>query len=184
MCVNPPVRKFTHVDTWMAYRAGGMATKPRHRKTPIQLWVADNRKAGGYASADLAAWTGVTTDTARGWESRGRPSEDALSILERRFGKQAPRDEDVPSDQSAVARQIDRLVDATNAQTRMLAAVLEAIVARLPLADPDVRAAVDALADAERQHARDRAGTTSPPPRSAPPSGEERTPGSRTGGRA
>jgi hypothetical protein len=69
-----------------------MATKARHLKTPIQLWVADQRKAGGYSSQDLADWTGVVMDTARGWESRGRPSEDALDILERKFGVKAPRD--------------------------------------------------------------------------------------------
>lgn len=70
-----------------------MATKARHLKTPLQLWVADNRKRLGLTPTDLAQATGVTVDTARGWESRGRPSEDAISVLERRFGTRAPRDE-------------------------------------------------------------------------------------------
>ena len=113
-----------------------MATKARHLKTPLQLWIADHRKAG-YTSADLAAWTGVSIDTARGWESRGRPSEDALSVLERRFGEPAPRSE-APGDQSAVVAAIDRLTAAVEAQTRVaegnaqgLAEVLAEIAARL-----------------------------------------------------
>lgn len=67
-----------------------MATKARHLKTPMQLWVADNRKRLGLSSADLATLTEVTTDTARGWESRGSPSQDAVDILVRRFGVPAP----------------------------------------------------------------------------------------------
>jgi DNA-binding transcriptional regulator YiaG len=67
-----------------------MATKPRHLKTPIQLWVADNRKRLGLTPADLAALTGVTVDTARGWESRGAPSQDAIETLTRRFGVKPP----------------------------------------------------------------------------------------------
>lgn len=70
-----------------------MATKPRHLKTPLQLWVADNRKRAGLTPADLARLTGVTEDTARGWESRGKPSEDAMAVLERTFGQPAPRDQ-------------------------------------------------------------------------------------------
>lgn len=69
-----------------------MATKSRHLKTPLQLWIADNRKRVGLSPADLGRLTGVTEDTARGWESRGRPSEDALAVLERRFGEPAPRE--------------------------------------------------------------------------------------------
>lgn len=68
-----------------------MATKGRHLKTPIQLWIVDNRKRLGLEPRDLATLVGVTEDTARGWESRGKPSEDALTILERRFGQAAPR---------------------------------------------------------------------------------------------
>lgn len=67
-----------------------MATKPRYLKTPIQLWVADNRKRLGVTPADLASWTGVTEDTARGWESRGAPSQDAIEELTRRFGQKPP----------------------------------------------------------------------------------------------
>lgn len=63
-----------------------MATKARHLKTPLQLWIADQRKAHGLTPGDLAALTGVSEDTARGWESRGRPSEDAIAVLERRSG--------------------------------------------------------------------------------------------------
>jgi hypothetical protein len=93
-----------------------VATKARHLKTPLQLWIADHRKAASLTSADLAAWTGVSVDTARGWESRGRPSEDALSILERRFGQPAPRSE-TPTDQSAIVAAIDRLREAVERQT-------------------------------------------------------------------
>ena len=42
-----------------------MATKPRHLKTPLQLWIADHRKALELSSLDLANLTGVTEDTAR-----------------------------------------------------------------------------------------------------------------------
>lgn len=98
-----------------------MATKARHKKTAMQLWVGDNRKAGGYSSKDLAEWTGVTTDTARGWESRGRPSEDAIRILERRFGKPAPDDDGAPADQSDLAAAIREQTDAINALVQELA---------------------------------------------------------------
>lgn len=89
----------------------GVATKARHLKTPVQLWIADNRKRLNLSSLDLAKLTGVTEDTARGWESRGRPSEDALAILARTFGQPAP---DAPSvqveDQSALIAAIADLV--------------------------------------------------------------------------
>lgn len=67
-----------------------MATKSRNLKTPLQLWVADNRKRLGLTPRDLAHLTNVTEATARAWESRGGPSEDALLILERRFGVNRP----------------------------------------------------------------------------------------------
>jgi transposase len=138
-----------------------MATKARHLKTPIQLWVADQRKAGGYSSKDLADWTGVTIDTARGWESRGRPSADALDILERKFGAKAPRDlADAPSaDQSEIVAAIDR-------QTAMLERVLEAISSRLPVPpDPLVQEALRAWAEAEQKLSSHPTGTSSPPRR-------------------
>ncbi len=96
-----------------------MATKPRHLKTAIQLWVGDQRKAGGYSSKDLADWTGVTVDTARGWESRGRPSEDALAILERKFGRQAPRGEGLAAVGDPAAL-ISAMTGALLAQTQAL----------------------------------------------------------------
>lgn len=150
-----------------------MATKPRHLKTAIQLWVGDQRKAGGYTSKDLADWTGVTVDTARGWESRGRPSEDAIAILERKFGKQAPRGEAgaVPGDQAAIVEAIDR-------NTRMLSAVLEAIIARLPALPPEVAAL---LVEAEAQREQGQSGSSSPLPRSDPEPSAAPATGSRTG---
>ena len=86
-----------------------MATKSRHLKTPLQLWVADNRKRLGLAPKDLASMTGVTEDTARGWESRGKPSEDAIAILERRFGQPVPADtaQAVAGDNSALIRALE-----------------------------------------------------------------------------
>ena len=69
-----------------------MASKPRHLKTALQLWIIDNRKRLSLEPEDLAELTGVTPATVRGWESRGKPSEDALAILERRFGVAAPRE--------------------------------------------------------------------------------------------
>ena len=95
------------------YRASPMATKPRHLKTPLQLWIADHRKALELSSLDLANLTGVTEDTARGWESRGRPSQDAIEKLEKRFGEPAPEG-DRPigvGDQAALVDAIRDLVD-------------------------------------------------------------------------
>lgn len=77
----------------------------------MQLWVADNRKAGGYSSKDLADWTGVVVDTARGWESRGRPSEDAIRILERKFGKPAPDAEVEQAGDSELAAALSGLAE-------------------------------------------------------------------------
>lgn len=89
-----------------------VATKARHLKTPTQLWVVDNRKRLGLEPADLAQLTGVSEDTARGWESRGKPSEDALVLLERRFGVPRPKEEASPADQSGIIDAIDRLTAA------------------------------------------------------------------------
>lgn len=97
-----------------------MATKARHLKTPIQLWIADNRKRLGLESTELARLAGVTEATARGWESRGRPSEDVIVVLERRFGVAAPRGE------QAVG-QSDALVAALQAQTAALNALADEI---------------------------------------------------------
>lgn len=85
-----------------------VATKARHLKTPLQLWIADERKARGETPGDLARLTGVTEDTARGWESRGAPSEDALAVLERHFGKPAPRERGAVGSGGDVAAAIDR----------------------------------------------------------------------------
>ena len=94
-----------------------MATKARHLKTPMQLWIADNRKRLKEEPADLARLTSVTVDTARGWESRGRPSEDAIAILERHFGQPAPRAErEAPQDE---------LVAAIRDQTAAITALIE-----------------------------------------------------------
>lgn len=102
-----------------------MATKARHKKTPMQLWVVDNRKRLGLDPADLAALAGVSEDTARGWESRGRPSEDAIVRLEQRFGVPAPRqDEGIGGDQSAVIAALERAIE------RQTQAIVAAIGAR------------------------------------------------------
>lgn len=110
-----------------------MATKPRHLKTPVQLWVADNRKRLGLTSDDLAKWTGVTTDTARGWESRGRPSQDALDELVRKFGVPAPDDMAGPPGDGGLAALIERQTVAMEKQ----AEALSALVALAQKADED-----------------------------------------------
>lgn len=119
-----------------------MATKARHLKTAIQLWIADQRKAGGYTSADLARWANVTVDTARGWESRGRPSEDAIAVLERHFGQTAPREErgDEPGVTAALVASLTAQTDALN----RLAAAIE----QQPNASA-VLSAIRALADVQ-----------------------------------
>lgn len=107
----------------------GVPQKPRRDKTPIQLWVLDNRKRLKEESSDLAKLVGVTTDTARGWESRGRPSEDAIRILERHFDVAAPvagasGDTPAPADLSDLYAKLDAQADAINelaAQVKRLA---------------------------------------------------------------
>lgn len=119
-----------------------MATKARHLKTPTQLWIADNRKRLGLSPKDLATLTDVTEDTARGWESRGRPSEDALTILERRFG--VPR----PIEMERIGQ--SDLVAALAAQTAAITElVTELRLARLGRAD-DAHAAIDEAARLDR----------------------------------
>jgi transcriptional regulator with XRE-family HTH domain len=93
-----------------------VATKARHLKTPVQLWIADNRKRLGLSSADLANLTGVSEDTARGWESRGAPAEDRLVLLEHRFGSPAPRHEASAGDQTALVEAIGDLVEEVRAE--------------------------------------------------------------------
>lgn len=107
-----------------------MATKARHKKTAMQLWVVDNRKRLGLDPADLALLTGVSEDTARGWESRGRPSDEAIVRLEQRFGVPAPRqDEAGAGDSVAIAAAIDRLGErmerAIAARDEVIGALLE-----------------------------------------------------------
>ena len=117
-----------------------MATKARHLKTPLQLWVADNRKRLGLSPADLAQLTGVTTDTARGWESRGRPSEDAISVLERRFGTRAPREEQASG--GGMAELVAAIRDQTAAISELVAELRQGYDVRLAA----VEAAVALLA--------------------------------------
>lgn len=105
-----------------------MATKARHLKAPGQLWVADNRKRLGLTPADLATLTGVSIDTARGWESRGRPSEDAIGILERRFGVAFPRDEQAGGSQAELIAALRDHTAALDRQTARMADLLEAML--------------------------------------------------------
>lgn len=101
----------------------------------MQLWVGDNRKALGLTPADIAGLTGVTEDTARGWESRGSPSQDAVAILERRFGKPAP--------ESSSGEQ-DVLVEALRAQT----AAIKDLVDRLDALTSETSGGLRDLAEA------------------------------------
>jgi transcriptional regulator with XRE-family HTH domain len=130
----------------MAGRLPPVATKARHLKTPLQLWIADNRKRLGLEPVDLARLTGVTEATVRGWESRGRPSEDAIAVLERRFGVAAPRgDQAVGTDLSELAASIRDLAQAIEAERAerlewergILSALLELGRARDPRDDPE-----------------------------------------------
>lgn len=85
-----------------------MATKPRYEKSPIQLWIVDNRRERNMTPADIARLTGVTEATARGWESRGRPSDEALAVLERHFGVKAPADRS--ADYTELAQSVGSLI--------------------------------------------------------------------------
>jgi hypothetical protein len=89
-CVKAAIRFVVHIYPHGLTIRCLMATKARHLKTPVQLWIGDKRREFGLIPRDIAALTGVSEDTARGWESRGRPSQEALAILERRFGEAAP----------------------------------------------------------------------------------------------
>jgi transcriptional regulator with XRE-family HTH domain len=97
-----------------------VATKPRHLKTPTQLWIADNRKRLGLAPGDLARLTGVTEDTARGWESRGKPSQDAMDVLVRTFGVPAPDDMAGPGSDATLPGLAALIVAALDRQTTAL----------------------------------------------------------------
>lgn len=96
-----------------------MATKPRHLKTPLQLWIVDNRKRLGLTPADLARLTDVSVDTARGWESRGSPSADALAILQAKFGKPLPEETQAVGDPG-----VTRLATAIEEQNALLRKVI------------------------------------------------------------
>jgi transcriptional regulator with XRE-family HTH domain len=118
-----------------------MATKSRHLKTPTQLWIADNRKRLGLTPHDLAVLTGVTDDTARAWESRGKPSEDALRLLEQRFGQPRPSDAtDLPS--GDLATLIRAQTEAIDRQTAMLERVLTLLAGRQGATGDETEAAV------------------------------------------
>lgn len=103
-----------------------MATKARYLKTPIQLWVADNRKRLGLTPADLAAWTGVTEDTARGWESRGAPSQDAIEELTRRFGQKPPTTTSSAGERDTLPAELVSLMEAQTEAIMSLALELRA----------------------------------------------------------
>ncbi len=116
-----------------------MATKPRHLKTPLQLWIVDNRKRLGLTPADLARLTDVTPDTARGWESRGAPSADALAILVRTFGVPLPEEQQGYGDASLAAAVLELTGElrawrvereSTEARLRAVEAELESLRAR------------------------------------------------------
>lgn len=107
-----------------------MATKARHLKTPMQLWVRDNRKRLGLSSADLAAWTDVSVDTARGWESRGRPSQDAIDILTVKFGVPPPP-EAGPAGMDTLPAGLVALMENLIEEQRETRAMLERVLSRL-----------------------------------------------------
>lgn len=123
-----------------------MATKARHLKTPLQLWIADERKARGETPTDLARLTGVTEDTARGWESRGAPSADALAVLERHFGKPAPSSRE-PGQSGDMAGLVVAMTRALEAQTRALTLLASQVSAARSTAEQERAALTDMLAD-------------------------------------
>lgn len=117
--------------------------KPRIKKTAMQLWVADNRKRLTETPADIARLTGVTVDTARAWESRGSPNEDAIRVLERHFGVPAPTEAGGMGDTQPAG--LDRLLEQLAAQTAAitrLAQAIEARTAQSPLVTPEQEAAM------------------------------------------
>lgn len=119
-------------STWGYAARGQMATKARYLKTPVQLWVADNRKRLGLTPRDIADLTGVTEDTARGWESRGSPSQEAIEVLTRRFGEKPPTMAG-PSrgdTESGLADLIAQLIEEQRETRAMLREVLDRLGAR------------------------------------------------------
>lgn len=131
----------------------------------MQLWVADNRKRLGLTPLDIARLTGVTVDTARGWESRGAPNQDAIDVLVRRFGVPAPAGSGA-SDGPDLAGLLARLEDQAKAIDR-LAAAIELLVTR-PAPVIELAAARAAVAALERE-----AEDTSPLPSPDPPADAE-----------
>jgi transcriptional regulator with XRE-family HTH domain len=133
-----------------------MATKPRYMKTPLQLWIVDHRKRLGLTPGDLATMTGVTEDTARGWESRGQPSEEALAILQRRFGEPIPANRETPADQGALIAALDRQTKAIEALVAMMAPVVLSQGRRLDQIDAVLRTRFGpAMQDTEAHPARE-----------------------------
>lgn len=118
--------------------------KPRHQKTRMQLWVADNRKRLGETPEDLARLTGVTAPTVRAWESRGNPGEDAIRVLERHFGEAAPIERGRGDDTSAPASLqplLDKLDAQADAINRLVAAIESLVLVTPEQRDQVLRAA-------------------------------------------
>jgi transcriptional regulator with XRE-family HTH domain len=139
-----------------------VATKPRHLKTPTQLWIADNRKRLGLTPGDLARLTGVTEDTARGWESRGKPSQDAMDVLVRTFGVPAPDDMAGPGSDATLPG-LAALIASQAELTAAIRELAEALRGSVPELDPlvqEARAEVDA---SDPDAGKPRRQTTSPP---------------------
>jgi transcriptional regulator with XRE-family HTH domain len=121
-----------------------VATKPRHLKTPTQLWIADNRKRLGLTPGDLARLTGVTEDTARGWESRGKPSQDAMDVLVRTFGVPAPDDMAGPGSDATLPG-LAALIASQAELTAAIRELAEALRGSVPELDPLVQEAREAI---------------------------------------
>lgn len=97
-----------------------MASKPRSQKTPTELWVtdgyarlrADRQMSSKAVVAMVAELCDVSEATANGWQSRGRPNEDAIRILEGLFGTKAPDGERAVAGDAALAAALSRQADA------------------------------------------------------------------------
>jgi DNA-binding XRE family transcriptional regulator len=119
-----------------------MARKP---KSPLALWLAEQRKAHGETPEDVARVVDRSPATIRAWEA-GRPPRGAdasIVVLERHWGSVAPKTE-LPADLATAlmeqARVIQAQVDAIDRQSEAIdrqTAVLERVLERLT--DPEVR---------------------------------------------
>jgi hypothetical protein len=87
---------------------------PEDEKEPLNAWIAAVRKRlFGNNLAAFAKELGVSTETIKGWESRGHPNPDNLGKIERLAGEPAPKPRSQPT-MADMIRALDAQTKAVN----------------------------------------------------------------------